>query len=199
VSGFNYFLRSRDGGTSFPLPVYFPGVADSQFRNSTGYVNTLDFATPAIGVGVGRYGHIIRTEDSGASWRSIVTNNFIWYEDIRFADPARGVIAGERGAVRSTADSGKTWTLRYPRHLSTLNAPWFRALSAGDADHLWMVGDSALILKGRFATTLVGIDKGRVSKRKSGPAVMPKQAGSDVRGRRGGKTRAGPSVRKGTK
>jgi photosystem II stability/assembly factor-like uncharacterized protein len=157
VAGFNYFLRSRNLGASFPAPVYFPDVSDSAFRNSSGYVNTLDFSTPDRGFGVGRYGHIVRTDDTGASWRNVMPNTFVWYEDVRFADPARGIIAGERGAVRSTADSGNTWTLRYPRHQPTLNAPWFRALFVLDSANIWMAGDSGLIMKGAFAPPAVGI------------------------------------------
>ncbi len=160
VAGFNYLTHSNDAGNAFWPPVYFPSVSDTQFANSTGYINVVDFTTPAIGFGVGRYGHIMKTSDSGASWRTVIPHNWIWLEDIRFAGVAKGVIAGERGAVLSTADSGASWTLRYPLFPPTLNASWFRALYPVDSAHIWMVGDNGLIAKGSFPSAPVGIFRG---------------------------------------
>jgi hypothetical protein len=78
-------------------------------------------------------------------------------EDIHFADSARGVMAGERGEVRYTVNEGRTWTIGYPRHPSSLDAPWFRAVHFVDPDHGWMVGDEGIIMKGRFVPPPTGL------------------------------------------
>ena len=150
TGGSDYLAASSNWGTTWSPAVDFLTMTDSVFKATNGYINTADFQSPLRGLAVGRYGHILRTADGGVSWVTARPNDYVWLEDVAYTDSSRAVIAGERGAVLSSADAGYSWTKRYPRHLSTTDAPWWRALFCLDAQHVWMVGDSGLIMKGRF-------------------------------------------------
>ncbi len=148
--GYNYLVKSGSSGSTWNGAVSFMGIADAQFQGSNGYVNNAAFVSATNGLAVGRYGHIIRTDNGGVSWGSARINDYSWLEDVKYADSVRAVVVGERGVVLSTADGGISWTKRFPRHSSSLNGPWYRAICVVDPNNMWMVGDSGLIMKGRF-------------------------------------------------
>ncbi|MBL8029423.1 MAG: T9SS type A sorting domain-containing protein [Fibrobacteres bacterium] len=150
VCGFNYLAISQNSGASWNTATSYTGISDPQFQNSNGYINIAAFVSPTNGLAVGRYGHIMRTQNGGASWSSARINDFTWLQDVKYIDSLRAVVVGERGVVFSSTDGGTTWSKRYPRHTSSTNAPWFRALYTINSANMWMVGDSGIIMKGRF-------------------------------------------------
>jgi photosystem II stability/assembly factor-like uncharacterized protein len=149
AAGNDYVLPTSNGGQTW-------GIAIDPLASYRGYVNSICFVDTLKGFGVGRYGGITGTNNSGQSWFAIDTTSSAWLEDISFADPRHGVIVGERGVICWSADSGKTWQHGYPHHQPTLDAAWFRAVCFVDARHGWTVGDDGLILRGAFVGPTTG-------------------------------------------
>jgi photosystem II stability/assembly factor-like uncharacterized protein len=170
ATGAEYLLKTSNGALSWQTPMAFSAITDSQFVKTSGYINTVYFEDTLNGFGIGRNGHIVRTRDGGTSWK-LVARISEWPEAIAFADPGHGVIVGEGGAVLTSADSGTTWNLRYPRRQSGLIIPWFRNVVFLTMNNGWLVGDSGIIMKGRFyvLSTVVSL-----SKHSPGPKVLLK-------------------------
>jgi photosystem II stability/assembly factor-like uncharacterized protein len=163
--GLDEVSKTLDSGRTWSTPI------DPIISSYKGYVNEVWFIDSIKGFGAGRYGGIVTTADGGATWSAADTSNSAWLEDIRFSDPAHGVTAGERGAVTWSADSGRTWHLTHPRHLPTLDAPWFRSVFSVDNQHWWAAGDSGIIMRGAF-TAPSRIDDRRIAT-KPAPQFLP--------------------------
>lgn len=72
-------------------------------------------------VGVGEFGHIILSDDNGATWRqarSVPTRATL--TSVFFVDANTGWAAGHDTTVLKTTDGGETWTLQYDREISLL-------------------------------------------------------------------------------
>ncbi len=148
ATGADLVVKSNNGGQSWGAPV------DPITASYRGYVNVIWFIDSLRGFGAGRYGGIVTTADGGATWSCVDTSTGSWLEDICFTDPRHGVVVGERGCIGWSSDSGRTWVRHYPRHLPTLDAPWFRTVCFRDAGHIWTAGDSGLIMKGAFSQSV---------------------------------------------
>ena len=64
-------------------------------------------------VAVGERGHILLSDDSGATWRQVITPTRATLTAVTFADPARGWAVGHDAVVLHTADGGDSWDLQY--------------------------------------------------------------------------------------
>jgi photosystem II stability/assembly factor-like uncharacterized protein len=60
-------------------------------------------------VAVGERGHILYSDDSGASWRQAQVPVRVTLTSVRFASPKLGWAAGHGGVILHSADGGQTW------------------------------------------------------------------------------------------
>ncbi len=60
-------------------------------------------------VAVGQRGHVLYSDDAGASWRQAAVPVSTDLTSVCFASPLRGWAAGHDGVVLATADGGRTW------------------------------------------------------------------------------------------
>ncbi len=70
-------------------------------------------------VGVGEFGHIILSDDNGATWRqarSVPTRATL--TTVYFVDDKTGWAGGHDTTVLKTVDGGETWVLEYDREIS---------------------------------------------------------------------------------
>lgn len=61
-------------------------------------------------VAVGERGHIVLSDDDGATWRQAAAPTSVTLTAVRFAGPAIGWAVGHGGVVLRTLDGGVTWT-----------------------------------------------------------------------------------------
>jgi photosystem II stability/assembly factor-like uncharacterized protein len=115
------------------------------------------FANPQLGIVVGEFGTIIRTEDGGNTWTKVsVPSDIPLPEDIAetidphdillydavFVSPEQAWIVGEFGVIFATADGGKTWTAQRSPVETTLFGVDF-----ADAQRGWAVGLESVMLR----------------------------------------------------
>lgn len=62
-------------------------------------------------VAVGERGHILLSDDHGASWRQVAVPVSTTLTTVRFATPRVGWAAGHGGVILRTADGGESWTV----------------------------------------------------------------------------------------
>jgi len=111
-AGGAYFLSSTDGGATW----------DSQYMGESfnTFVDLL-FLTPEKGYITGRnnagLAALLYTEDGGATWITVITNNASHYWKMGFASETFGYAVCSLGAEEEmwiqTYDGGKTWTDRF--------------------------------------------------------------------------------------
>jgi photosystem II stability/assembly factor-like uncharacterized protein len=120
----------------------------------------------------GKEGIVYRTTDAGRTWTLVPTGSNRHVFTLQFATPQRGHGAGDFGTMVHTEDGGKTWTtqtvppdVQLPESaLDTGVDPGdvnLYALSFGDPDHAWLVGE--------FGTVLASADGGRTWKQQHSP------------------------------
>ncbi|MDE2370876.1 MAG: glycosyl hydrolase [Burkholderiales bacterium] len=63
-------------------------------------------------VAVGQRGHIVYSDDGGASWQQAAVPVSSDLTAVRFATPERGWAVGHDGVVLNTVDGGRTWVLQ---------------------------------------------------------------------------------------
>ena len=63
-------------------------------------------------VAVGQRGHVLLSDDGGASWTQAAVPVSTDLTAVHFPTPSRGYAVGHDGVVLSTADGGRTWTRR---------------------------------------------------------------------------------------
>jgi photosystem II stability/assembly factor-like uncharacterized protein len=120
----------------------------------------------------GKEGIVYGTHDAGATWTAANTGSNRHVFTLAFADPQRGHGAGDFGTMIHTEDGGATWTkqqvppeVELPESaLDTGVDPGdvnLYALSYGDRDHVWVVGE--------FGTIMASEDGGRTWKQQHSP------------------------------
>jgi photosystem II stability/assembly factor-like uncharacterized protein len=104
----------------------------------------------------GKEGSVYGTTDAGATWTAAATGSSRHLFALAFATRERGHGAGDFGTMVHTEDAGHTWTVaRVPPEVelpeSALDAGVdpgdvnLYALSYGDTDHLWVVGEFGIV------------------------------------------------------
>ena len=94
---------------------------------------------PVAGVhawAVGEVGHVLFTDDGGASWHRRAFNLPDRGTDVAFADPLHGWLVTDGGTALATGDGGATWTVGGQSHLN------LSSVASTDADHVWALGDA---------------------------------------------------------
>lgn len=108
-------------------------------------------------VAVGERGHVLLSDDHGASWRQVEVPTARMLTALWFVDERRGWAVGHDGVILATTDAGSSWTLQRdglagqalespqdPLYASPLLAVWF-----ADADQGIAVGAYGLYLETR--------------------------------------------------
>jgi photosystem II stability/assembly factor-like uncharacterized protein len=93
---------------------------------------------------VGERGHILLSDDRGASWRQVVAPTRSTLTAVHFPSPQRGFAVGHDAVVLRSTDGGETWERRYwdPELESPLLGVWM----AND-EHGFAVGAYGLFLE----------------------------------------------------
>jgi photosystem II stability/assembly factor-like uncharacterized protein len=120
----------------------------------------------------GKEGIVYATQDGGTSWALQKTGSSRHVFTIQFVTAQRGHAAGDFGTMVHTEDGGATWTVeRVPPEVQLPDSALdmgvdpgdvnLYALSYGDADHVWAVGE--------FGTVMASEDGGRSWKQQRAP------------------------------
>jgi photosystem II stability/assembly factor-like uncharacterized protein len=120
----------------------------------------------------GKEGIVYATSDGGATWTLQKTGSSRHVFTIQFVTAQRGHAAGDFGTMVHTEDGGATWTVeRVPPEVELPASAIdmgvdpgdvnLYALSYGDADHVWAVGE--------FGTIMASEDGGRTWKQQRAP------------------------------
>jgi photosystem II stability/assembly factor-like uncharacterized protein len=101
-------------------------------------MNDIAFADDAIGIVVGEFGRIKRTEDGGNTWEDIQSSVEISLTAVGARDRDNWVIVGLEGLILKSTDSGRTWvrvaegvTKEHLFSLIRLEAGWFAVGNLG--------------------------------------------------------------------
>jgi photosystem II stability/assembly factor-like uncharacterized protein len=132
-------------------------------------ISCLDARTAWI---AGKEGIVFATTDAGTTWTEVKTGSSRHIFSLVFTDGERGHGVGDFGTMIHTEDGGKTWTVtRVPPEIGLPESAFdtgvdpgdinLYAISYGDRDHLWIVGE--------FGTIMASEDGGRTFKQQHGP------------------------------
>lgn len=115
----------------------------------------IQFVDERNGIVVGEFGHILKTEDGGATWQekqaSLVGEEILSALDlptfygVHFASPTEGIATGLSGHIARTSDGGKLWFFDDvgPGHAST---PFFQGQIFVDGSG-WAVGAAGDVVR----------------------------------------------------
>jgi photosystem II stability/assembly factor-like uncharacterized protein len=91
---------------------------------------------------LGNNGCLLRSTDSGTTWRQPFTGTLNNLRSLDFATPSIGVIVGISGVITRTTDGGKTWNLITSPTTNTLKSIQFVSAYVG-----FIVGNNGALLK----------------------------------------------------
>src|ERR1051326_4896056 len=131
VTGLGLSQVAADSGWTFQNP--------QPTGNALRAVAALDVRTI---IAVGDQGSILRTTDTGVTWKRISSGTSALLSGISFADANTGLAVGRQGPLLPTVDGGSTWT---PQSSGT--GGWLRGASFTDAGTGTVVGDAGTILR----------------------------------------------------
>jgi photosystem II stability/assembly factor-like uncharacterized protein len=120
----------------------------------------------------GKEGIVYGTVDGGATWTQANTGSTRHVFSLAFANRDRGHGAGDFGTMVHTEDAGRTWTaMQVPPEVQLPESAFdtgvdpgdinLYAMSYGDPDHLWVVGE--------FGTIMASADGGRTFRQQHAP------------------------------
>jgi photosystem II stability/assembly factor-like uncharacterized protein len=102
LSSLSGFSRTNAGNTS----------RDTIIKVQSGvkaYLTAVAFADAFAGIVVGDSGRILRSIDSGKSWRAIKAPTKAYLSAVQFASPKVGYIVGDSGTILKTINGGESW------------------------------------------------------------------------------------------
>lgn len=100
------------------------------------------FANDHLVFAVGDSGLILRSNDTGKTWREVPRSGAKYFlGDVVFTDSLTGLAMGDHGGCLSTTDGGLTWTRESQTYPGTFNSPVFL-----DSLHGWVAGNYTTIL-----------------------------------------------------
>src|SRR5436853_6543901 len=107
--------------------------------NALRAVAALDVKTMSA---VGEQGSILRTTDTGVTWKSISSGMSAALSGVSFADANTGIAVGSDGFILRTLDGGSTWMSQ-----SSGTTDWLRAASFSQDGTATVVGERGAILR----------------------------------------------------
>jgi photosystem II stability/assembly factor-like uncharacterized protein len=140
-------LRTQDGGKTWMRQ-------DAGTKRPFLAMTCLDPKTAWL---AGKEGIVYATKDGGETWTELKTGSDRHLFTIEFPTAERGHAAGDFGTMIHTEDGGKTWTAtRIPETVALPESALdtgvepgdvnLYALSYGDPDHVWIVGEFGIIV-----------------------------------------------------
>ena len=150
VGDFGTIIRTMDGGSTWepvamPEQVNLPADVAEVVQPGDVLLYDVMFPTPTLGVAVGEFGTIFRSEDAGKTWVSQPSPVEITLFGVGFADAQRGWAVGLESVMVSTTDGGLTWQRQ------EIPAPkgYFLALYdvAVVGQYGWAIGDRGLLMQ----------------------------------------------------
>jgi photosystem II stability/assembly factor-like uncharacterized protein len=106
------FYYSFDGGHNFSNNEFYGlwniMTPTNQYEQGL-YIHDSYFFDGHTGFLVGRDGNIVKTTDTGRSWKSIYSGVVEDLFDIEFIDDSVGFVVGKFGRILKTEDGGETW------------------------------------------------------------------------------------------
>jgi photosystem II stability/assembly factor-like uncharacterized protein len=118
-------IYSDNFGTDWEI-IYTP---DNIFRRID--FNSVDFADESLGMAVGNYYSIIKTDDGGVSWQDISPGAnlpYFVYKDICFSDPGNCYVVGVHYAnnfLLHSSDEGNSWDTAFQSSAEIFNQVQF--------------------------------------------------------------------------
>ncbi len=104
-------LRAGVAGLILLLPLAARAVETSESMPLAAKSLLLDVAAAGARlVAVGDRGHVLVSDDRGATWRQVVVPTRAMLTGVSFADAQHGCAVGHDGVILLTADGGQTWT-----------------------------------------------------------------------------------------
>jgi photosystem II stability/assembly factor-like uncharacterized protein len=140
---FGSIATSHDAGTSWTIT--------GQDRTGQ-FLASVKFSDSLHGVAVGAGGAIIRSNDGGLTWKTLMSGTLLQFSGITFydaAEPVSGTLiaVGENGMIVCSTDNGVTWS----RQTSGMDGSLWN-ISFPDSNNGWITGSSgALRTKDRGA------------------------------------------------
>lgn len=114
----NEILETSDSGITWKKKQNIYSGTDLKFYNNIGYI-------------VGGYGYVLKSIDSGSSWKQISTGYTDNFNTVNIINETTIIISGSNSIVKST-DGGSTWTrLEIPN--SAVNKTFFTTALIGHA------------------------------------------------------------------
>jgi photosystem II stability/assembly factor-like uncharacterized protein len=95
----------------FPLPASAAADVSSEPAPLAAKSLLLDVARAGDRlVAVGDRGHVLLSDDEGATWRQVITPTRAMLTGVSFGDAQHGCAVGHEGVILVTEDGGQTWT-----------------------------------------------------------------------------------------
>jgi photosystem II stability/assembly factor-like uncharacterized protein len=103
----------------------------------------------AVGYSAGQNSTVLRTDDSGKSWKKLALGIACNLRALYFTDSLTGIVTGENARILKTINGGKTWVQKYVRVAAYTNAIVFSgnqgiavgrdmlAIRSADAGETW--------------------------------------------------------------
>jgi photosystem II stability/assembly factor-like uncharacterized protein len=140
-------VYTTNGGSTWLRPGQSAG---SVWATTGSTLNALSFVGSSLGWAVGDGGTMLRTLDSGTSWRTMTGATGGKMEDIQFVNSSEGWAVGATGRILHTTNGGQTWSAQPWDGLNVEEGgtiPGLLALHFLDNQNGWVVGSTATILK----------------------------------------------------
>lgn len=152
-------LETKDGGSTWESRQYKPAgetlTEEEKMLLQDPSFYDVQFLDEKNGIVVGEFGHILKTDDGGATWRekqaSLVGGEILSALDlptfygISFVSPTDGIATGLSGHIARTSDGGNVWFFDdvAPGHEST---PFFQGQVFRDGSG-WAVGAAGDVIR----------------------------------------------------
>ena len=135
-------LRTVDAGTEWSSiqtrekkPLYNASFYDVKI------INVGKGKNKAVAIAVGDKGTIIKTSDSGKTWKKIKSTTAVKLNALTFVNKTKGWAVGDKGTILTTINSGAKWTATTKGTESLLD------IHSSDGTNMFIVGSNGLILQ----------------------------------------------------
>jgi photosystem II stability/assembly factor-like uncharacterized protein len=148
AAGLSGLLGTRAGWAAFQHPIDEPALASALAPRSP--MLAIALAGSRL-VAVGARGHIVLSDDDGASWRQAAVPVSIDLMGVSFPSSQRGWAVGQGGVVLKTEDGGVTWIRVLAGHqASRIAVEYYKARAAAEPDAAPALKEASAVLEMAF-------------------------------------------------